>query len=318
MRELLSSSLLVAVACQAPAPRVSVDALWPDLATTESGAVRRDDLFRARSPSREVHERLIDAQTLYLAGDDAGFAERRDRLARDPLAAFWLARMLIRFALVARDRAAAEPDAMVAVPPWQRATDHLVAMGDAAVPCVVLDLLAHRQADRREFGVLVLQSIGPRSLAAWRAALAVDEVRVRRAGVEAVANLDPSLAAVAILRERAADADFGVRAAAYRGLARAGRAATAELVAALERETDPFVQRAIVEALAAHPTRAAATAVLRFFEQSAARGDARSAQAARETLVAMSADPSASVDGWRAWLATLPVDLPDEPRSRQE
>lgn len=307
----------IAAAC-ASAPtgeraRVAWTEVWPELVAedaSELAAAREARRFPARRPARDELARLVELENAYRRGDDAGFAALCAAIADRPVPSFWLARMLIREVLGARDRGIDGERALVTVPPWQRPADLLVAMGAAAAPCIVVDLLGNPHADRRELGAELLARLGPDALPAWIRAHSVDDTRVRRKALEVVSSWEPlpPLAETSLL-DATRDADFGVRAAAFTALGRAGRAQSARLVAALASEPDPFVQRAIASSLVAMPSRDAAQAVVAFLERSTMAGDVESADLADEVLRRMSGrGERTALATWRQWADALPVD----------
>jgi hypothetical protein len=309
---------LLAAGCTAAPPAGPSErdwsALYPELAAdaepaAPAGEARPAGLFAARRPDRECRTRLDAAIRTYVEDGDDAFASQRDELASDPVAAFWLTRALVLFVVTARDAAPAVEEVLVAEPAWERPSRQIAAMGAAAVPCVVLDLVRNQRGDRLHIGAELLQRIGAPGLTRWQPVLRFEDPVLRRSLVEAVAGFEElSPPAVDELERAARDADFGVRAAAWRGLGR-DPASIPRLAAALATETDPFVRRALVETLARHPTRGAASALVDHLQRCTERGDRDGALAADGALRKMSgrtrrADPAT----WRAWVDTLPSD----------
>jgi HEAT repeat protein len=105
------------------------------------------------------------------------------------------------------------------------------------------------------------------------------------------------------------DADFGVRAEAYRSLAAQDEDMGPLLRAAIEAEEDRFVRRAIVEGLGDQGGAENAAAILAFLELAIADRDRDGVEAANLALMAMTGRPEYdSVPGWRQYLRTS--DLP--------
>lgn len=287
-------------------PEVPWDQMWPGLARPDVESFAGEGAFPARRPDPAGLERLKEAERLWRAGDDEAFAQARGELDQDPVLAFWLARMLVRDALFLRDAATADADTMVGPPPWERPFDALVAMGEAAAPCVVLDLLRQRSVDLRDFGARVLHAMGPAALPAWERTFDVADPLVRRYAVHAVTGweADDGGRVFALLEHATRDPDFGVRAQAWRAIGEAGGDQGARLRAALAAEADGFVQRAIVDALGHQGDVESAEAVVGFLEGAAQVGDADGMEAAQRALMRMSGtNEPASPVSWRRWLA---------------
>lgn len=314
------SSLVVVAACAAPGAQDSMRGawasdgsadwhrLWPELAVEGARDVGSEGAFPAVRPDQAGLERLREAERVWRAGDDAAFARERAELAGDPVLSFWLARMLIRDVLFHQGNAAADAAALVVAPPWQRSVDALVAMGESAAPCIVLDLMRQRSAGMRELGADLLNRMGPERLPAWERAFALPDPLVRRYLVEAISgwNTDGGAAAEAAyqrLVEGTRDADFGVRAKAWIGIGRANGEQGPRLRRALAAESDPFVRRAIVEALSHQPDLDSAAAILDFLEVAVRTGDAADKEAGRRAFMRFSGEVEArSVGQWRRWL----------------
>ncbi|MCA8944318.1 MAG: hypothetical protein KDB80_17260 [Planctomycetes bacterium] len=191
-------------------------------------------------------------------------------------------------------------------PVWARPIRQIKAMGSAAVPMIVLDLLRNRRSDRVELGRELLREIGPDALPAWRGVFDIDDSRARRRCAGVLADWGVEHAAVRqLLLELRADSDFGVRAAAYRGLGTSDEYVDM-LVQALTTETDPFVQREIALALGGHRSRKAAGAVVDYLARSIEASDRRGMLAADEALRKMSGRAErADLRTWRSWLSTV-------------
>jgi hypothetical protein len=265
----------------------------------------------ARKPAPQLtpeqHAALRAAEKQYRA-EDPEFAAARDGLSADPATAFWLTRMLEYDVMRALEQRRSTDQAFLAsvsgdtpVPP--RALEHLRALGAAAVPALQEDLLFHEYADRRQLGIELLVAIGPAVLPALQPALRDPEWRRRQALLEVAGALEPSPEATAFLQAGAADEHFAVRAAAVSALVRRGDAELGQRT--LRSDPDPFVRRAAAVELGAHNDRASAAALVAYLAECVARGDARGAEAANQSLREISGyrhsgDPSF----WQAWLAS--------------
>ncbi len=263
----------------------------------------------------EEKQVLAAAERLYRDGD-AAFAARRDELARDPGTARWLTRMLVRDAIVAFDRRRASDDEFFrqvvgSDPLWDRALVHLRALGGAAAPCLIEDLLRHSRHDRRRLGITLLGVSGEGSLPALADVLASPDAALRRLAVLAVGEMPPTAATSAALRRAAADREFTVRAAAYEGLGRASATVGPELRAALQAEPDPYVRRVIARALDNDRTKATATVLVAFLRRCLDADDKPGITAAHAALSAVAGHDARRPRGYEAW-AKWAAELPDQ------
>lgn len=306
MRLLVMLFLLCSCASTVPDRRAFWVERWPDLVAPEGDdAALELSIFRARRPDRQQSVALDQALLVYVEDGDEAFAPLRDQLAEDPVTAFWLARSLAVFTLQAFARAGAgERGLLIAGEPvWQRPLDQLAAMGGDAVPFVVLDLLENSAGDRRDFGVRVLSSMGPEAFPAWSFLLAEGSLRTRRLAMRVLSAWPPSVASLPVLERALADPDFGVRAGAYRGLARGGESQAGRMREALQSEPDPFVRRAILDSLVNFKDRETAFAVLLFYEHSLEVGEFADLRRADTVLQEISGiKGSRNLAGWRAWI----------------
>ncbi len=300
-----------------PQPRVEIPwaDLWPGLARPGAVVAVDDAAFPVRRPGDEALEVLRKAEAAWRARDVEGFTAARDGVAADPVAAFWLSRMLIRDTLFLRRQVGEDAAALVGEPAWRRPFDALTSFGSAAVPCVVLDLLRQRSADLRDLGAELLHAMGPAVLPAWERVAAVPDPAVRRYVVQALRGWS-DLRAESLLESARTDADFGVRAEAYRSIAAQGRDVGPLLREALAAEQDPFVCRAIVEGLGAQGGADNAAAIVGFLETAIADRDRDGVETANLALMAMTGRPEYdSVPGWRQYLRTS--DLPRRNEGRR-
>ena len=301
--------LIAAVGCgtgPSPSPRTQVEIpwadLWPGLARPGAVVAVDDAAFPVQRPSDEALGALRRAETAWRAGDDEGFASAGRTVADDPVATFWLARMLIRDTLFLRRQMGDDAAALVGEPAWRRPFDALTALGAAAVPCVVLDLLRQRSADLRDLGAELLHAMGPAALPAWERVASVPDPAVRRYVVQALRGWDDPRSGALLDRART-DSDFGVRAEAYRSLAAQDRDVGPLLRAAIQAEDDPFVRRAIVEGLGAQGGAENAEAIVDYLETAIADRDRDGVETANLALMAMTGRPEYdSVPGWRQYL----------------
>jgi hypothetical protein len=286
--------------------------------TTGAGLVPKTPRREAPDPTLEQRAELRAAEDLFRRADPA-FAQQRERLARDPTTAWWLARMLVYQMVFALDQRQATEEELLrtaagnTATPYRRAFDEVVMMGRAAVPCVVEDLLKLPQDHRRRLAIHLLGVIGPSALPELEAVLTSADPALRRLGAQAVAAMPPSQAAFERLAVAAQDPDFTVRAAAHEGLGRQGHAGHALLRRSLQTEADRFVQREIVAALAHDRSRLSAEALLEQMRRCLAAADVEGARSAQDALTRL-AGPDARAGGsvrtglasWELWVASLP------------
>lgn len=272
---------------------------------------------RAPRPGPDELRELQKAERLYRARDPA-FAALRDRLAARPATAYWLTAMFITYVIQAREARRADEEQFLRAaigkpdPVETRAFEQLRALGAAAVPCVVENLLRHRFADRRRLGVEILGAIGEAALESLQPLLADRDPRLRRYAVEAVASMQPTPATERALLEASRDEEFTVRVAALHGLERRARTHAARLRAMLIHDPDPFVRQVAAQALGAVRDRETARALVSYYERALEEGDGRGVEAADASLRRISGRKQrANLATWRAWLASW------EPREEQ-
>lgn len=234
----------------------------------------------------------------------------RDELAKDPVAISWFVRMLIRDLFTIREgrplgsdedllRAAAKIEHIVEI----RALAEFDAIGVAAVPTIVGDLLRHSQPQPRELGVELIGRIGAPALPAVRELAQDGEARHRRAAARAAAAIGITPDVLALLRKLAGDAEFTVRADALRGLRRGGGIeAQALLCARLRDDDDPFVRRQAARSLVGHPSQASAQALVDYLARCKAERDAQGEQTVQDALMALAgAKGPRTEEAWRKW-----------------
>lgn len=276
------------------------------------GEARRHEPRPAPELSPEDRQRVNEALRM-VARNDPGFPAVRDALAGRPDTAWWLARAFVVDAVLALDQGAVDDVAFLRAVAGQgnaslvRSLNHLKAMGAAAVPCVVEDLLEHPHTDRSELGVRILTSIGKDALPALESRLTHTEPRIRRHALEVVGGVGgPEV--VPLLERGTRDPDFGVRASAYVGLARQGVAYLPRLHAALRSDPDPFVRRSVAKALAGFRDRGTAEALVAYLAECQSAKDGEGAAAADASLKRISGVRGTThLESWRRWLATVPA-----------
>ena len=262
----------------------------------------------------EQNKALAAAERLYRANDEA-YPAARDELAKDPVTALWLTRMVARDAVVAFDRRQASDgdflrQAVGTDPVWDRALVEIEALGATAVPCLITDLLRHPRHDRRRLGVTLLARTGADSIPAMRTELEGPDDALRRLTVLAVGEMPAGEGPLGALRAAAKDPEFTVRSAACEGLARMGTAGFADLRAALTAESDPFVRRVAARGLGGDRTRITAEALLTYMRACAVAGDRDGVAAAHEAMSRLAdRDPRRprGVEAWAVWTAEQSV-----------
>lgn len=289
-------------------PRHAILMSLAALGACAGGAQPQPELFDPGAPSVEQHRQLQAAERAYRA-DDPGFPALRDELARDPVTATWLTRLFVRDLLMLREHAPAdEQTALLAAAGRKnerevRAMQQVAALGQAAMPCIVEDLLKNPQGMPRELGVELCGVVGDAALPALQPLLRDADERLRRTAVRAVAALPASPAMLAALRQSATDADFTVRGAAVRGLEHGDADDAVRLRQLLLDDPDPFVRRMAAQALAAFVDTATATALIGYLERCQQQGDRRGEDAAQASLGVLSGSSRPrTVMLWQRWL----------------
>lgn len=276
---------------------------WPELRDAEFTGDRLPvGVFPARAPSPEQLRGLKAAESAWRTPGGA-FGAVATPLLDDPLATFWLCRMLVRDLLAQSDRAAADATAFVGSPGWERPYDALVELGAKAVPCVVLDLLRADGPHRRDLAARLLGEMGPAALPAWVDVLTVDDSRSVRAAIRALGKMAPDDRVRGPLEQLLASPDFGIRAEAGRALAAQGVAGIAVVRLALAKERDSFVRCAILEGLGGNRDRESAAMLVAALESALDHRAVDEIAAARASLMQMSGRRQpGSLVSWQQWL----------------
>jgi HEAT repeat protein len=273
----------------------------------------------APPPARYEPGPLTAAQTAQLKAAEAAYRSAspdypklRDAIAQDAAACGWLVRMLVRDVFTAREGRPLGEDteflraaAKLADPVEQRAVAELKALGAAAVPTLVGDLLQHDQPQPRELGVELLGEVGQPAKAALLPLAKEGPNKQRRAAIRALGRIGFDAEGFALAQALATgDGDFTVRADALRSLRGGGAAAQALLIERLRGDGDAYVRRVAAETLTDFPTTASATALADFLDASEKAGDRDSRRVAQRALCEMAgvraARPAAE---WRSWAA---------------
>ena len=264
----------------------------------------------APRPASDQQERLVEAERLYRSGDP-GFDAARDELAGDPVTARWLTRMFIRDLIWARDQRQADDEAFIGAvagrsehPVEVRAWRHLQAIGAAAAPALIEDLLRSPYSDRRQIGTELLGAVGPVTLPALQPLLVDGDRSTRRMAVSALVEMEKTPAVRTALERAVVDGDFTVRAEAVEGLARIGADAAPRLRDLLRSDADPFVRRVVAAQLGAFHDAETARALVEYLERCVADGDGRGIEATEAALIEIAGrKQSGGLAGWRRWLS---------------
>lgn len=277
---------------------------------------------------------LAKAEKSYRKGEDLD--EFRRQIVADPAAAWWWTRLVVRDVVTVREgRIGAEEQSTVTGrefedrvragrigpndgtpllratagikdPVEHRALTELAALGEASVPCLVLDLAQHPQGFVRQNGIDLLARIGSPALPLVRSQLVQSDMPAhRRTGARVLGEIDPQLAFDDLAR-LAVDPDYAVRAAALTSLGEGGEAAAGLLRARLVADEDAFVRRSAVRALGAHRSRQNAEAICNHLERCQKERDKAGCEAAQDALQDMAkARGVRSLDAWRRFAAGL-------------
>jgi HEAT repeat protein len=267
--------------------------------------------YEPGTPSPEQAARLKAVEAAYRA-KAPDYPAQRDAIAPDPVAVAWLVRMFIRDVFAAREgRPLGEDDELLRAatkredPLADRAIAEIQALGAAAVPTLVGDLLQHDQPQPRELGVELLGAVGQPAKPALLPLAQAGPPKQRRAAIRALGRIGFDAEGLALARAMAVDdADYTVRADALRSLRGAGPAAQQLLTDRLQADPDPYVRRVAAATLAAFPTTAAAQALVDFLAACERANDKDGGVAAQRALRAMAGTRAArSVAAWREWAA---------------
>lgn len=263
------------------------------------------------TPTPAQMEQLKAAEAAY-RGASPDYPKLRDAIAQDPVACGWLVRMFVRDVFAAREGRPLGEDteflraaAKLADPLESRAVAELRALGAAAVPTLVGDLLQHDQPQPRELGVELLAEVGQPAKSALMALAKAGPDKQRRAAIRSLGRIGFDAEGFALAQAMATgDDDFTVRADALRSLRGGGPAAQKLLIERLRGDGDAYVRRVVAETLVAFPTTATATALADYLEASEKADDRDSRRTAQRALCVMAGVRAARpVAEWRAWAA---------------
>lgn len=291
-------------------PRLAITMSLVLFAACAGGPATQDpqELFDPGRPTEAQLAQLKQAERAYR--DRApGFAAQRDQLAEDPVTAAWLTRLFVRDLVLIRENPSTDRDAVLRAasgqrnPAEQAAIEQVQALGAAAMPVLLEDLLKNRQGMPRELGVELIGAVGAVGLPALQPPLRDGDERLRRTALRAVAAMPASPAVLAVLRQAAQDPEFSVRGAAMRGLAIGDDTDAARLRQALATDADPFVRRMAALALGGHPEPQNAAALIDYLARSKRERDRLGEDAAQEALQQLSGTHKPrTAELWRLWL----------------
>ncbi len=188
----------------------------------------------------------------------------------------------------------------------QRAIAGIVALGSAAVPVLVHDLLEHEQPQPRELGSELLATIGAPARPALQRVARNGQARQQRAAARALGRIGVDAETLATLRTLAGDGDYTVRADALRSLRSGGEPARALLIQKLNADPDPFVRRVAAQTLEAFPSAPVANALIDYLERCKRERDWPGEQAAQASLQRLAGTRGPRTpDAWRAFAASI-------------
>ncbi|MBL8728652.1 MAG: HEAT repeat domain-containing protein [Planctomycetes bacterium] len=268
--------------------------------------------FRPAALSAEQAELCRAAEQAY-RGRAPDYESLRQRAAADPTTAVWLTRMFIRDVFTVRegrplgeDQGLLRAAARIADPVETRAIAEIEALGAAAVPTLVGDLLCHGQPQPRELGIELLAHVGAPAVPAVQQLATSSDARQRRAAARTLGAIGVAGDVLPTLRRLAADADFAVRADALRDLHDGGAPVRDLLVERLGHDDDAFVRRTAAQSLQHFPGAAAANALIDYLERCKRERDYRGEEAAQASLQVFAGTHGPRTPAaWRAFAATL-------------
>ncbi len=237
----------------------------------------------------------------------------RDELAKDPVAAAWVVRMLVHDIIVAREeRGIGDDRELLAAAAHLQPRAELSAffelrtLGAAAVPALIDDLLRSQQSHQRELGIELLTHVGAPSRAPLLQLVRHGETHEIRAAARALGRLGIDDEVFAVLRELAASSDFTVRADALRACEGGDERVRLFLCERMRDDRDPFVRRTAAQTLASIPTTASALAIVDFIERCRRESDREGERIAQRALMRMSGTYKArQPQDWRDWAPEL-------------
>jgi HEAT repeat protein len=266
--------------------------------------------FRPAALTPEQAQLCRDAEQAYRNGAPE-YEALRQRVAADPTASAWLTRMFVRDVFAAREgrpigEGENDPTVRADAQADPRAVTEIVALGAAAVPVLVGDLLANGQPQPRELGVELLARVGAPAVSAVLPLAASGDARQRRSAGRALGAIGAAGDVLPALRRLATDEDFTVRADALAEIHDGGEPARALLCERLRDDDDAFVRRIAAKSLAHFRDRAAATALVDYLERCKRDGDHRGEMAAQASLQAIARTRGPRTPAvWRAFAQTL-------------
>ena len=225
------------------------------------------------------------------------YAALRDELAKDPVAAAWLVRMFVTDLITVREGRSLGEDteflreaARLEDPLEVRAIAEVKALGAAAVPAIVGDLLQHEQAQPRELGIELAAAVGQPAVPALHELVRTGDGKQQRAAARALGRIGLDDAAFTALQRLTADGDFTVRADALRSLRGGGPRAQQLLIERLRADDDAFVRRKAAETLGHFPSRVAGDALVGYLERCERDNDRDGQRAAHRSLQAVTGE----------------------------
>lgn len=281
--------------------------------------------------SKEQVARCRAVETAYRA-NSPDYPALRDDVARDPVAAAWIVRMLVRDVFTAREGQPLGEDteflraaAGIENPLETRAIAEIKQLGVVAVPALVGDLLKHEQPLTRELGIELLADVGQPAIPALQEVVRTGDSKQQRAAARALGRIGIDDTVFATLRDLTRHGDFTVRADALRSLRGGGARAQQLLIDRLRADDDAFVRRVAAQTLAHFPSRASGTALADFLERCERENDRDGQRSAHLSLQAVTGEQPAAgkkvvvhtAPQWRSLVAKL-GDLPvaDAPGTR--
>jgi hypothetical protein len=237
----------------------------------------------------------------------------RQRAAADPTTAAWLTRMFIRDVFTVRegrplgeDQGLLRAAARIDDPVERRAIAEIEALGLAAVPTLVGDLLCHGQPQPRELGVELMARVGAPAVPAVQQLAASSDARQRRAAARALGAIGVAGDVLPTLRRLAADADFAVRADALRDVHDGGAPVRALLIERLRDDDDAFVRRTAASSLQHFPDAVAANVLIDYLERCKRERDYRGEETAQASLQVFAGTHGPRTPAaWRTFAGTL-------------
>jgi hypothetical protein len=281
---------------------------------------RKRPVLEKRKLSKQVEKGLIEVEQAFLREDPRFPAQKAELLQAHPEAGPWLAKAFITHAVLGHDALLARgffPEALILEGRFGGKLEHslfararvaLVSLGRTGAHSICVYLLRDTKGPNRLVGRLLLLAFSERILYPELEREFAEGLRIsQREILHLLGDLPPDPRAVAMLEKASQSPHWDLRGASLVALAKQWkkggyRGGGERLQKILESDSDPFVQRKAVEALAILGERAAAPAILGVLERGLKERNELLVEAAVEALTKLTGRHFGSkVGAWKTW-----------------